>query len=69
MLEGMGEGVKEQFEMERVCKQFSRQVVRFVSGIEAMNEEDLLHALQLSARPQDREKFMRVGQLLVNVYK
>jgi transcriptional regulator with XRE-family HTH domain len=66
MLEAMGQGVKEQFEMERVCKQFSRQVIRFVSGVEAMNEEDLLRTLQLSVKPQDREKLARVGQLLVN---
>jgi transcriptional regulator with XRE-family HTH domain len=69
MLEAMGEGVKEQLQTERTCKQFTRQVIRFVSGVEAMNEEDLLHALQLSAKPQDREKLIRVGQLLVNAYK
>jgi predicted transcriptional regulator len=65
MLEAMGQGVKEQFETERMCKQFSRQAIRFVAGIETMREEDLLHALQLSVKQQDREKLARVGQLLV----
>lgn len=55
--------------MERVCKQISRQVIRFVSEIEVMNEEDLIHVSQLSGKRQDREKPVRVGRLQVNAYK
>lgn len=65
-LEALGEGVKEQVEAERTCKQLTRQVLRFVKEVKAIKDEDLLRFLQASIKPRDAQQLARIGQLLID---
>ena len=61
-------GVKQQFDTERACKQFSKRVIKFVGEVEMMSDEDLLKYMQSTVKQEDRAKLARVGQLLLDAY-
>lgn len=64
----LAQGIEKPIDVERVCKQFSRRVVRFVGEVETFSDEDLLKNIQASVKEKDQGKLARMGRLLVQAY-